>query len=193
MDGFLRQIAAFGDKAPLVWAVPLANIDGIEQGDYGKDNFPCDLNRAWGNPPMRHETLVFQRDMQNWAKRCRPVLGVDFHAPGAWEDAGVYAFVSDPEKFPDHQLRLKPWLEAFKQALSGGYAATSFARVANYPSRWEMPTLSKHFFQIHGMAGISLETPYALCGQILLTPKEYRDIGMRLATAVVERLEKTAE
>ncbi|MHC4714568.1 MAG: M14 family zinc carboxypeptidase, partial [Planctomycetota bacterium] len=57
LDGFLRRAAALGDKAPLVWAVPLTNIDGVESGDYGKDNFPHDLNRAWGQPPMRHEVL----------------------------------------------------------------------------------------------------------------------------------------
>jgi hypothetical protein len=83
LDGFLRHTASLGDSAPLIWSVPLANIDGVERGDYGKDNFPYDLNRAWGTPPMRHEVLVFQRDMQRWKERCRPVLGIDFHAPGA--------------------------------------------------------------------------------------------------------------
>jgi len=78
LDGFMRRVAELGDRAPLVWAVPLAHIDGVVGGDYGKDGFPYDLNRAWGNPPMRHETLVYQRDVQRWIERCRPVLGIDF-------------------------------------------------------------------------------------------------------------------
>jgi hypothetical protein len=61
LDGFLRHIASLGEHAPLVWAVPLAHMDGVENGDYGKDGFPYDLNRAWGRPPMRHEVLVYQR------------------------------------------------------------------------------------------------------------------------------------
>lgn len=58
LDGLLRAIAEAGERAPLVWCVPLADRDGIERGDYGKDRFPYDLNRAWGAKPMRHETLV---------------------------------------------------------------------------------------------------------------------------------------
>ena len=53
LDGFLRAIAAAGDRAPLVWCVPISNIDGVVQGDYGKDNFPYDLNRAWGQPDRK--------------------------------------------------------------------------------------------------------------------------------------------
>ena len=60
LDGVLRRFAELGEAAPLVWAIPLANIDSVEQGDYGKDNFPYDMNRAWGKLPMRHETLVLQ-------------------------------------------------------------------------------------------------------------------------------------
>src|SRR5690606_24228363 len=29
LDGFLRRVAELGDAAPLVWAAPLTNIDGV--------------------------------------------------------------------------------------------------------------------------------------------------------------------
>ena len=44
-----------------------------------------DLNRAWTSPAMRHEVLVLQRDLERWARRCRPVAVVDLHAPGGTE------------------------------------------------------------------------------------------------------------
>src|SRR6185503_9121178 len=106
MDGFLRHVATLGAQAPLVWAVPFSNIDGVEQGDYGKDNFPYDLNRAWGNPPMRHETHVIMRDLERWKDRCRPVLALVFHAPGACEAEGIYTFLSNPASLPLEHARI---------------------------------------------------------------------------------------
>ncbi|HDS74822.1 MAG TPA: hypothetical protein ENN56_04695, partial [Firmicutes bacterium] len=57
LDGMLREFARHGDRAPLVWAIPFSNLDGVIEGDYGKDPFPWDLNRAWSSPAMRHEIL----------------------------------------------------------------------------------------------------------------------------------------
>ncbi len=191
LDGFLREIASMAEKgkdtAPLVWAVPLSNIDGIEQGDYGKDNFPYDLNRAWGSPPMRHETLVIRRDMDLWKGRCRPALALDFHAPGACETSGVYAYLPDPDKFPRHVESANEWAAAFKEAL-GEYAAKEFGRVARYASRWETPGFASHCREAFGIPVLTFETPYASCGEVVMTRERYREAGLRLARAVVERV-----
>lgn len=191
LDGFLREMASMAetgkDTAPLVWAVPLSNIDGIEQGDYGKDNFPYDLNRAWGSPPMRHETLVVKRDMDLWKRRCRPALALDFHAPGACETSGVYAYLPDPEKFPDHAGQASEWAAAFKEAL-GEYAAEEFGRVARYASRWETPAFTSHCREAFGIPALTFETPYASCGEVVMTRERYREAGVRIARAVVERV-----
>ena len=72
LDGLLQHLSRDSAHAPVTWAVPLTNIDGVIHGDYGKDNFPYDLNRAWGSPPMRHETRVMQQDIRRWKERCRP-------------------------------------------------------------------------------------------------------------------------
>lgn len=91
LDGLLKYLAKMNCRDILVWEIPLSNIDGVLQGDYGNDNFPYDLNRAWRDPPMRHETLVFQRDINNrWKSRCKPTLILDFHAPGGTETDGAY-------------------------------------------------------------------------------------------------------
>jgi len=191
LDGFLRHLAARGDDAPLVWAVPLTNIDGIEQGDYGKDNFPYDLNRSWGQPPMRHEVLVFQRDVARWTGRCRPVLGMDFHAPGGTETTGVYLFLPKCEDFPEPHASAAALAEALAEALTEQYAAADFARVATYASRWESPTFTE-FCCRQAIPALSLETPYALAGDTLLTRQEYRRIGERIAARVCERFPRGA-
>ncbi|MBN1249169.1 MAG: hypothetical protein JXC32_16030 [Anaerolineae bacterium] len=188
MDGFLRAIAALGDEAPLVWAIPLANIDGVEEGDYGKDGFPYDLNRAWGRPPMRHEVSVFQRDLWRWRARCHPMLAIDFHAPGACESAGVYAYVPDPEiDRGAHEVALE-WVEWTVEALGAPYAAQEFARVARYPSRWETPSFRSYVWSQLGVPCITFETSYALAGEWVLTQEDYREIGSRIAEGVMQGL-----
>ena len=183
LDGLLRRLAERGDRAPLVWAVPLSNMDGIEQGDYGKDNFPYDLNRAWGHPPqaqpMRHETMVIQRDADRWKERCRPVLGLDFHAPGGNEAAGAYVFGPDREAQPERHRAAARWFDAMAGAL-GDLAAKDFVRVARYASRWATPGF-REFFESLGVCGLCLETPYAMVGERVLAREDYREMGRRLA------------
>lgn len=190
LDGFLREVAAQADKAPLVWAVPLTNIDGVEQGDYGKDNFPYDLNRAWGSPPMRHEVLAFQGDIGRWRQRCRPALAIDFHAPGLCEADGAYIFLPNPRQYQGLSETARTWTERIASALTAEYAAGSaFGRVANYASRWETPTFTSYVCRL-GICGFSVETPYGAIRGNVLTREQYRQIGQRMARGVMEHLDR---
>ena len=194
LDGVLRQLADCED-APLVWAVPLSNIDGVEQGDYGKDNFPWDVNRAWGEVPMRHETVAIQRDLAAWTKRCRPMLGLDFHAPCGTEYDGAYTFIPKQTNFPELHEQTRQWTERIRVAL-GEYAAPKFTRTADYASRWQLPDLTTGSWYTPNftrycashlqMPVFTLETPYALIGDILMGREQYRELGGRIAHELVE-------
>jgi hypothetical protein len=186
LDGFLRYITSMGDDAPLIWSVPLTNIDGVEQGDYGKDNFPYDLNRAWGSPPMRHEVLVFQRDVRRWKERCKPVLALDFHAPGATESNGIYCFLPNPAKYPDHNNAVLKFADAMGNNLGGRYAASPFGRIADYDSRWETPRFSNHFWSRHKIPAFGIETPYAMINDLVLTRERYRKAGELIASSIID-------
>lgn len=187
LDGFLRAIAAMGEGAPLVWCVPFANIDGVERGDYGKDGFPYDLNRAWGSPPMRHETLVIQRDMHRWKERCRPVIALDFHAPGVSESDGMFCYLPNPKTGDANLAAVTRWADVLKSALGSEFAAADFARVVDYASRWETPTFAA-FCAGLGLSALSLETPYSLrTGGAVFTRDLYREAGARLAQAFVRQ------
>ena len=188
LDGFLRHVATLGGAAPVVRAIPLSNIDGVVQGDYGKDNFPYDLNRAWGAVPMRHETHVIQRDVRRWRERCKGLLGIDFHAPGGTESVGVYAFLPDPGKLPDAHKSSLAWAAAMAESLTPEFAAKEFGRVATYASRWETPTFARFFCETLHVDGVSIETSYALAGERVLTREDYREIGARVARAVMSRI-----
>lgn len=186
MDGMLD---AFSRAKPVnwcIWLVPFANLDDVVRGAYGKDPFPYDLNRAWGNPPMRHETLVLQRDMRRWAQRCNPELVLDLHAPGASEHAGVYAFTKQSDDV-EWEKSNHAWANIFKQALFPDYGIEDFARTASYPSRWGTPRLADFVEASLHCCALSLEIPYALIGTTVLLQKHYREIGQRLARAILTR------
>ncbi|MGI5869288.1 MAG: hypothetical protein ACOX9C_07585 [Kiritimatiellia bacterium] len=186
LDGML---SAFSRAKPVnwcVWVVPFANLDDVVSGAYGKDPFPHDLNRAWGDPPMRHETLVMRKDIHRWAQRCKPQLVLDLHAPGGSEDEGVYAFTKQ-DAAPDVAKANQAWLNLFAQALGSEYASETFARVANYPSRWPLPRLVDFVHDAIGTAALSLETPYCSIRGTTLLQKNYREIGGRLASAILGR------
>ncbi len=184
LDGFLRWVAAHRESAPLVWAVPFADIDGVEQGDYGKDKFPYDLNRAWGDPPMRHETLVISHDMRRWASRCKPAFALDFHAPGACEAEGIYAFLPDPRKYPLEHKAAERWAALLNGALVPKFVSEKVDRVASYASRWNTPNFVQHCFARLNVPALTVEIPYALCGKSVFTRELYREAGERIAAAI---------
>lgn len=187
LDGLLDGISRRRSGAPwCVWAVPFADLDGVWSGDYGKDAFPYDLNRAWGKPPMRHETLVIQRDMRRWAALCRPELVLDLHAPGVCDHDGVYLFHKTGEDETADRAA-QAWINVLHQELTPEYAAETFARSANYASRWETPRLADYVRETYGCSALSMEIPYALCGTTVMTPKQYREVGRRLARAILSR------
>ena len=184
MHGLLEYISRGRRDQFVVWAVPLADMDGVLHGDYGKDNYPYDLNRAWGTPPMRHETLVYQRDIARWRERCQPVLAIDFHSPGACATEGVYVYLPSPDNFPDAHRAAQKWANVIKQELGTEYAADDFARVATYASRWNTPTFTAHAASALDLPALSLEIPYCKVGTTVLTQKHYREIGKRIARAL---------
>jgi hypothetical protein len=186
LDGFLRHWAQIRKGAYVIWAVPLADIDGVMAGHYGKDAFPYDLNRAWGRCPMRHETLVIRHDVERWKARCRPILALDLHAPGACERDGVYAFVSKDGSGPLAAEETK-WCNVIQNELQAEFAAPEFKRVADYPSRWETPNFAAYMRDEMGVPALSLEIPYSHAGGTVLTQKSYREIGRRLALAILRR------
>lgn len=182
LDGFLDRMAELGDAAPLIWAAPLSNIDGVEQGDYGKDNYPYDLNRAW-EPLMRHETLVISRDILRWRQRCRPIAVLDWHSPAGTASDGIFVFGPDPDRVPELAAAAEPWLEVLADSL-GPVAAEQFSRVVTYRSRWETMTLGRWVRERLELQSLTFEVSYAMSQDGVLTREDYRQAGRRLADAM---------
>lgn len=183
--GFLQRMAELGKDAPIVWSVPITNIDGTLEGDYGKDPFPWDLNRAWGRVPMRHEVQETTRDMKLWKSRCTPALALDFHSPGGAEHSGVYTFLSTDSEW---YRRQEPWADAIGEEL-GEFASPEFKRIPNYPGRFDDDRkFGIAFRQQFGVPSLTFETPYNCVEKRVLQIADFLDIGARIANGVMRRL-----
>lgn len=185
LDGFMRHWAASKKSGYCLWTIPFADPDGVEWGWYGRENIPHDLDRAFGNPPLRHESLVLQHELQRWKARCRPLLILDLHAPGAFERDGVYAYGSAAPS-PGSAEEAK-WANVIKNELRTEYAAADFLRQDSRPSRSSRPPFAAWARESLGVPVLSLQIPYGLIAGNPLSQKHYREIGQRIAQAVVKR------
>jgi len=158
------------------------------QGDYGKDNFPYDLNRAWGQPPMRHEVLVMQHDVRRWTERCAPVLAIDFHAPGACETEGMYTYLPHEDERAAVRQKTIHWATVLGTALAPTCGAPDFGRRVGYKSRWNTPMFGTYASESLGIPTLAIETPYSMARDTLFTREAYRDAGGRIAETLLGRV-----
>jgi hypothetical protein len=186
LDGVLQHLAQTRRAGYVIWALPLADIDGIVHGTYGRDSLPCDFNRSWGQPPRRHETRVIRQDVLRWKARCRPILGLDLHAPGAGERDGVHAVVGGDANNPLAAEETK-WCNVLQNELQAEFAAAEFKRVAGESSRWTTPGFAAFLRTELGTPALDIEIPYAQAGGSILSQKSYREIGRRLAVGILRR------
>ena len=179
LDGFLRHLAEQATDDVLVWCVPFVDRDGVDRGDYGKDHWPRDVNRAWtGCQSYRHEVAQVQRDVRRWAERCRPLLSLDWHAPG----------MRDPNPHVhDEDTAREPLTDAMAAAF--GIAPEGFRHNASYAPKLfrelgmdgTVPNCSTWFRRTFGIRGITMEVPYMLVGERPLLAADYHELGARLA------------
>lgn len=195
LDGILRGLLEAGDAAPLVWAVPFAHVDGVIEGDFGKDAHPVDLNRAWTSRPGRHEIRVIRNDVQRWRTRCRPVLLLDSHSPTWTHGGGVFTFIANQHAQPQQHQRCVGWTDAMAAAL-GDYATTPIVAPESLEPREPSAeaerrsggmTATAYANTVLDIAGITVETPYGSIRGRILEKEHLLDIGRRIAGALVAR------
>lgn len=180
LDGLLRRLAEAGPSTPTVWAVPLVDIDGIEAGRCGRDHPARDHDRAWREPPTRHEAAVLQADAPRWAARCHPRLMLDLHASGVCDVEGFHAKLVGPTSDED-------WAALFRERLDD-LAGDPFGHpVASAAPRAE-GRATHYFAERIGCPAMAIVAPYGRCGARLMNRDDYREAGARLAEGILQRL-----
>jgi hypothetical protein len=194
LDGFLRAAKPLPDFCAIV--VPAVDLDGAIAGNYGKDSFPQDFNRAWSDScAMRPETLAIRRLQRRW-KDAQP-LCIDLHAPGGSEAHGPYFFAG--KLTAQHAAVLNRFFDTFyaqiPETLRG--PRDKYLRVGDYKTRWSKEfSFADNTRSELNWPATSMEIPYQGSGQGAdasavrwFDINDYRKIGETLwnaATAVVQ-------
>lgn len=187
LDGILRFLAGEDPEASEirsavdVWAAPFVDLDGVVNGDYGKDAFPWDFNRAWEQLPQRPEVQAIQRDLLRFKSLTGPRVVIDLHAPGH----------STPDLYVQLPREQRPILQQqaalrFAELMAPHWpesAAASLSRPTRYPSRWNaMSTLGSWCWDhLERTPEVTIETSYQSLAGRPLDPDGYREIGRRVA------------
>lgn len=67
----------------LITVIPIVDVDGVVEGRTGKNQFPYDHNRGWGEEPGNWiETQTSKSMLKGLSKENKLALFLDFHGPG---------------------------------------------------------------------------------------------------------------
>lgn len=184
LDGLIRALAKDGLGGIDWWVVPFVDLDGVENGDYGKDAHPWDFNRAWEQMPMRPEVLSIQADLRRFAARHPKRLVIDLHAPGHAED-GLWVFMPRSHRPPEQRAVSESVVTALASEFTE-IEPSKLRRETNYASRWGMDATATSWAWDHldRTPAASIETSYQSLAGKGLDIDGYRDIGRRLVSVI---------
>lgn len=84
LEGLLEYFLQSGSSPVLtsflIHVVPFIDIDGVENGDQGKNRVPHDHNSDYRDPPLYRSTTA----MMKYVQQLRLVAAIDFHCPYKW-------------------------------------------------------------------------------------------------------------
>jgi hypothetical protein len=184
-EGLLDRLATTEAEALRELAVhvaPMVDVDGVEEGRFGKDQEPVDFNRDWRDIPVRPAVRAVLDQIRGSQRKAPVQLVLDLHAPHQG-DPVCYFFGDDSHRFgkPDSQIRSR-FLELLSQEGSErvGFRPTD---IRETPA----PRGSARQFLTNQLCApvLTLEMSYhqAQSGHFL-TPHDYRAFGVALARVI---------
>ncbi len=204
MEGMLRRLAKSADLygAAAWWFVPFVNIDGVEEGSYGKNPWPHDRNRSWQTPCPVPEVYAIAKDVNRWQHLFAPALFLDLHAP-SHPERNTYFFAPKNVK-PEikekarrlHDLfadRLPEPLKGEKTWRERTTRPPPASQPEPAPNQASGVTASRFGCTIEGCLGITLETTYQGTSKYPFTIPDYLSIGETMAESIVLWLKETHE
>ena len=107
LEGFLRAALSDTDagkafrKRYVLYAVPIVDKDGVQEGDQGKNRHPHDHNRDYLEDPRYPEVAAIIKLGQETPIR----IAMDFHCPTLWMDYHQVIYFPGPRDVPKTNLR----------------------------------------------------------------------------------------
>ncbi|HUT61192.1 MAG TPA: M14-type cytosolic carboxypeptidase [Phycisphaerae bacterium] len=183
LDGALRHVAASEALRNAVtwWAVPFVDLDDVVEGSYGKDPWPHDCNRSYGNG-KRPETIAVVADGARLAKASRRLFVADLHAP-AHAERQCYV----PTRGWEPNSPTNPIAEEFGQRLNAAVPEDIRSSTATITppgganTRYEGPSACRWATERLGQQGVTIEISYQGTESADYGIGDYHRIGAALA------------
>lgn len=188
LDGVLRHLAACERlrDAATWWAVPFVDLDDVIEGSYGKDPYPHDCNRSYGNG-KRAETIAVVADAVRLRDASRSVLVVDLHAPAHGERM---CYVPTRGWEPDSPTN--PIAEEFAGRFNAAVPEDIRSPIATVTppggtnTRYAGLSASRWAGEALGRQGVTIEISYQGNEAVDYRVEDYHRIGAALAETVAE-------
>jgi len=149
-------------KNYLFHSVPFVDIDGVEEGDQGKNRSPHDHGRDYIENPIYNSIKC----IINYVKGLKDVIvAIDFHSPWKWGDRNDYCF------FVKQGSPIKEEIETLSFILEKNTKGNRYKGEIEYNSiydlkidqEWnksDLPTCAKFFKDFGAKLACSFEVPY---------------------------------
>ena len=146
-----------------IHVVPFTDLDGVEQGDQGKNRAPHDHNRDYTEAPIYNYTRAIYQYTEGFDLACY----IDFHSPWSWGEVNdeVHIHLGPPVE-PTAALQ-KQFVERLKAVTNAALGAgiRYYGHISNYgdsANQYGTPN-SKNFFKLKRNANmaVTIETPYS--------------------------------
>lgn len=186
---WLRENAGF-------FIIPFIDIDGVEEGDQGKNRRPWDHLGDYAGTSIYKSTAALREQLPDWAGTDLKVA-LDLHCPGLrgnWSNKIYIVGAEDPIILEQQKSFLK-----FLAAENKGFLKLHpDGAIIEYGTGWNVSTGESERLGCRewasGLEGMSLaatlEIPYANNNGQMVTPENARAFGTDMANAIASYLKK---
>jgi murein tripeptide amidase MpaA len=193
LEGFMEQYLRkddtgirLRDKSVLL-VLPMAHLDGVEEGRYGKNSPPQDFYNAWETESIRVELHDFLGVVDKMANRYKPGMFVDFHAP----QPGAPSFIVPGQSSvlnPDGWKRVNQFIDLFEQLTMerGSCRRQDLDKnYLNWNGKYNRLLASRVLAEWYRIDTLSLESGYHIdcCGRYL-EPQDWFFMGRQFCDGV---------
>jgi hypothetical protein len=185
LEGLLSELVETPPAAILdghhLHVVPFADLDGVENGDQGKNRVPHDHCGDYG-AEQRYRSTAAVLDL---ARDLNVVVAVDFHCPWKWGDLNDHPFFSEGGSPREEVARLGEHLA--RTTAGGEGVAYEKGFDVGMGERWNKPesTTFKRWFALRGARiATSFEFPYFGTPGNVVTRGSARRFGRDFARAL---------
>ena len=161
--------------------LPFADLDGVEEGDQGKNRRPHDHNRDYTEAPIYAAVRAWTAKVRAFA----PCAALDLHDPWRW--GGVNDHLS-----LIHNRYAGPALDAFARTLDGVTASSFFRHEEKWDIRWNAgwnteangqdAAATSFYSRCGAKVACSVEIPYF--GVSVPAAEDFRRLGRDLLEAL---------